>query len=170
MLPGIPAGGIKITVVGNQFEAIQQPNMYVYFEGKTYLSECRVVTNTEMTCYSPTIDDQDNSDQLKNLNADTPAFLEYGFKMDDVVEVRNLSNKDNHHPFEFYPNPVYLKFEENVKYFKSEYLTINGRNLDRACRESDIMVMVGNGVCNITSLTRQQLTCRPPVEATDANE
>lgn len=170
MVSGIPAGGIKITVVGNQFEAIQQPNMYVYYEGKTYLSECKVITNQEMTCYSPSIDDPDNLDQLKNLNADTPTELEYGFKMDDVIEVRNLSNKDNHHPFELYPNPVYLKFEENVKYFKSEYLTINGKNLDRACRESDVVVMVGNGICNITSLSRQQLTCRPPVEATDANE
>lgn len=167
---GIPAGGIKITVVGNQFEAIQQPNMYVYYEGKTYLSECKVVSNTEMYCYSPSIDDPDNSDQLNNLNADSPAYLEYGFKMDDVIEVRNLSNKDNHHPFELYPNPVYLSFEENVKYFKSEYLTINGRNLDRACRESDVVVMIGNGLCNITSLSRQQLTCRPPVEATDSNE
>lgn len=35
--------------------------------------------------------------------------------------------------------------------------------MDRACQESDVMVRIGNSLCNVTSLSRQQLTCRPPV-------
>jgi plexin A len=35
--------------------------------------------------------------------------------------------------------------------------------LDRACQESDVTVRIGNSLCNVTSLSRQQLTCRPPV-------
>lgn len=161
---GIPAGGIKISVTGNQFEYIQKPSMYVYYEDKMFLSQCEVLSNTEMVCNSPVIDADSNS-----LDPDKPELLEYGFLMDNVAGVQNLSAKHKNF-FEFYPNPVYLAFEENVKYYKSEYLTINGRNLDRACKESDVVVMIGNGICNITSLSRQQLTCRPPPEATDINE
>lgn len=163
---GIPSGGIKIDVIGNQFKYIQRPMMYVYYEQKMFLSVCNVTSNTEMVCDSPVID-ADNA----YLDSDRPLQLEYGFQMDDVVVVQNLSRRDNHNAFELYPNPIYTSFEENVKYYKSEYLTINGKNLDRACKESDVVVRIGAfGICNITSLSRQQLTCRPPLEATDSNE
>lgn len=29
---GIPAGGVKITVIGANFEAIRQPQIYVYYQ------------------------------------------------------------------------------------------------------------------------------------------
>ncbi|GAB0093919.1 Plexin_cytopl domain-containing protein [Sergentomyia squamirostris] len=157
---GIPAGGIKIAVTGENFGSIQKPQMYVYYEGKTFVSLCSILSDTEMICDSPVIEVEGTV-----LDADRPKLLEYGFHMDDVQNVQNLSSKFN--PFELYPNPEYLPFEENVKFYKSEYLNINGRNLDRACKESDVVVMIGSRLCNITSLSRQQLTCRPPIEATD---
>lgn len=161
---GIPAGGIKITVVGSGFDSIQSPSIYVYYQDKMFLSQCEIITMTEMLCDSPVIDVADGT-----LDPDKPLLLEYGFRMDDVLGVQNLTTKNLNH-FELYPNPVYTKFEEDVKYYKSEYLTINGRNLDRACKENDVIVMIGTGICNITSLSRQQLTCRPPIEAADSNE
>ncbi|XP_017126094.1 plexin-A2 [Drosophila elegans] len=157
---GIPAGGIRISVIGTQFTSIQTPNIYVVYNGEIYANQCRVQSDTEMECASPVID-VDN----KIIEAERPMLLEYGFLMDNVLRVQNLSKTHNNH-FELYPNPEYFVFEERVKYFKSEYLTINGRNLDRACKESDVEVKIGNGYCNITSLSRQQLTCRPPPEAT----
>lgn len=187
---GIPDGGIKITVIGNQFESVQQPSMYVYYENKTFLSQCEVITNTEMYCDSPLIE----LDSNVQIDADYPLHLEYGFKMDDVIGVQNLTlknyqnnnnnqnnqnnmqnnmqnniNSNHYNSFELYPNPEYSPFEESFKYH-NEYLTINGKNLDRACKESDVLVMIGDGICNITSLSRQQLTCRPPMEAPDSNE
>lgn len=56
--------------------------------------------------------------------------------MDDVPSVRNLSHSPNFPKFLLYPDPVYEKFDEEVKYYKSDYLTINGINLDRACQVS----------------------------------
>ncbi|KAM7341328.1 plexin A [Cochliomyia hominivorax] len=156
---GIPAGGIEITVTGTQFNYIQAPSMYVIYQNITYLSQCVVKTSTDMICDSPEIDTV-NSDLL---DAENPEKLEYGFLMDNVLQVQNLSHKHNNY-FELYPNPVYFNFEERVKYYKSEYLTINGRNLDRACKETDVQVFIGKKLCNITSLSRQQLTCRPPSE------
>ena len=161
-----------------------------------FLGQCQHISPSELLCDSPVID----ADSAQ-LSADAPAQLEYGFFMDHVTSVQNLtqqkfpvadkaetsadtssgfsfknfddkmasekSEKSFHataalRPFELYPNPVYLPFEENVKYYKSEYLTINGKHLDRACKESDVTVKIGDGICNITSLSRQQLTCRPP--------
>ncbi|XP_016996293.1 plexin-A2 isoform X1 [Drosophila takahashii] len=157
---GIPAGGIRISVIGTQFTSIQTPNIYVVYNGEIYASQCRVQSDTEMECASPVIEVDS-----KLIEAERPMLLEYGFLMDNVLRVQNLSKIHNNH-FELYPNPEYFIFEERVKYFKSEYLTINGRNLDRACKETDVEVKIGNGFCNITSLSRQQLTCRPPPEAT----
>lgn len=163
---GIPAGGIRIAVVGTQFHTIRKPRMYVYYQEKKFWSVCQVVSAVEMACDSPVIDAEHAV-----LDPDRPLLLEYGFQMDDVLAVQNLSRRGDHNAFELYPNPVYLSFEENLKFFfEREYLTINGKNLDRACKESDVTVRIGDGVCNITSLSRQQLTCRPPMEVTDSNE
>lgn len=160
---GIPAGGIRILVIGTQFTSIQSPNIYVVYNNEMYASPCRVQSDIEMECSSPVIDLDG-----KIIDAEKPILLEYGFLMDNVLRVQNLS-KINNNNFELYPNPEYFAFEEKIKYFKSEYLTINGRNLDRACKETDVEVRIGNGFCNITSLSRQQLTCRPPPEATATN-
>lgn len=81
--------------------------------------------------------------------------------MDDVQSVQNLTTKTGD-AFLLYPDPIYEKFDEEVKYYKSEYLTINGQNLDRACTELDVEVHIGESLCNVTSLSRHQLTCRPP--------
>jgi plexin A len=63
-----------------------------------------------------------------------------------------------------YRNPYYAPFtEENgIKYYRSEYLTINGKFLNGASQESDVTVWIGTSACNVTSLSRLQLTCRPP--------
>lgn len=37
-----------------------------------------------------------------------------------------------------------------------------GKNLDRASQEADVHVRIGTSFCNVTSLSRSQLTCRPP--------
>ncbi len=85
--------------------------------------------------------------------------------MDDVIATQNLS-KSQQQPFQLFPDPIYYEFSEK-KYFNNEYLTINGRNLDRACKESDVTVMIGSQICNITSLSRHQLTCKPPMDGLD---
>lgn len=154
---GIPAGGIKISVTGKHFQSIQKPQMYVFYEQKMFISECNVISNTSMICLSPVIE----ADEDK-LDADNPLKLEYGFRMDNVTRVQNLTENNQFLPFDLFPNPVFFPFDKEVKYYKSEYLNINGQNIDRACQESDVEVRIGTSFCNVTSLSRQQLTCRPP--------
>lgn len=212
---GIPAGGVKITVVGRNFKAIQQPSMYVYYDNRQFTSQCEILSDSEMVCNSPVVEMKElksdgpiamkltdgvsqnqplqslqnygnyrmneavalqlssqqqltNSTFIDDWEAGNIAIqLEYGFIMDDVVTTKNLSAAQK--PFELYRNPSYAKFDE-TKYYNSEYLTINGKNLDRACKESDVEVKIGEKMCNITSLSRHQLTCRPPADGIDDME
>ncbi|XP_066903023.1 plexin-A2 isoform X1 [Halyomorpha halys] len=155
---GIPAGGIRISVTGKNLNSVLNPRMYVFYEDKMYLSNCTAHSNTSMLCHSPKI----SIPKDMYIDAERPVNLEFGFKMDNVSRVQNLSAQHGH--FLLYPNPVYEKFDEEIKYYKSDYLTINGQHLDRACQELDVVVRIGSSYCNVTSLSRQQLTCRPPVE------
>lgn len=159
MPKGIPSGGIKIQIVGKNLASVQFPQMYVYHDNQIFIGRCAIGSNTQMICDSPAIDTDG-----RDLDSEKPLKLEYGFNMDDVLSVRNLSSKPSYGPFLLYPDPVYDKFDEDVKYYKSEYLTINGQNLDRASQETDVEVMIGTSYCNVTSLSRHQLTCRPPTQ------
>lgn len=82
-------------------------------------------SNTSMICNSPVIEADDSK-----LDADSPLKLEYGFRMDNVSGVQNLTtlNKD-FNPFFLYPNPIFVPFDKEVKYYKSEYLNINVSHL-----------------------------------------
>ena len=79
-----------------------------------------------MACDSPTIDVPEG----RIINSDSPDKLVYGFKMDNVMGVRNLTEKrgpkgeELFPEFHLFPNPIYESFEE-IKFYKSDYLTIN---------------------------------------------
>ena len=47
---------------------------------------------------------------------------------------------------------------------------INGKNLNRAASDSDMIVMIGTEICNVTSLSANQLTCKPPAEQPPVSE
>lgn len=158
---GIISGGVKIAITGNHFNSIQEPYFYVEHNGEVFTSLCEIASNKEMLCDSPAITG------VEALDDDKPLLLEYGLIMDEVLSVRNLSQRFT--KFELYRDPEYQSFDER-KYYNGDYLTINGRNLDRACKDSDVTVTIGSGICNITSLSRQQLTCRPPTEMSDDQE
>ncbi|KAL1449700.1 hypothetical protein WDU94_002183 [Cyamophila willieti] len=155
---GTPAGGTNINVVGKNLLYIKQPLIYVVYKDKRYVSGCEVMSNNYMKCTAPTITGTTGS-----INEEHPEQLEYGFEMDNVTSVQNLSKKLNS-PYLLYPDPIYEPFGEEIKYYKNDYLTINGQHLDRASQESDVVVRIGIGFCNVTSVSRQQLTCRPPAE------
>uniref|UniRef100_A0A8D8QDI4 Plexin-A1 n=2 Tax=Cacopsylla melanoneura TaxID=428564 RepID=A0A8D8QDI4_9HEMI len=155
---GTPAGGTNINVVGKNLLYIKQPLIYVVYKGKRYVSGCEVMSNNYMKCTAPTITGTSGP-----INEEHPEQVEYGFEMDNVTSVQNLSRKLNS-PYLLYPDPIYEPFGEEIKYYKNDYLTINGQHLDRASQESDVIVRIGIGYCNVTSVSRLQLTCRPPAE------
>lgn len=159
---GIPAGGIAVHVKGKNFTCIQEPKFYVVVDGVKYNSSCQVENAAEMSCLSPIVPEEKILPYRQGPNE--PVALDYGFFMDNVEGVHNLGSR-RHNPlpmFLMYSNPEYEPFPEEVKFYNSDYLTINGSNLDRASSEYDVMVRIGSGFCNVTSLSRTQLTCKPP--------
>lgn len=74
-----------------------------------------------MQCASPQIP---TANELV-IDPDQPLSLLYGFRMDNVSSVQNLSLKQGYPPFSLYPNPIYEPFDEEIKHYKSDYLTIN---------------------------------------------
>lgn len=159
---GIPAGGITIHVKGRNFMCIREPRFYVIADGLKHNGSCQVENATDMSCSSPYVPEERIS--LYRLSPEEPVELDYGFFMDNVEGVHNLATRRGVRlpMFLMHSNPEYKPFPEEIKYYKSDYLTINGSNLDRASSESDIMVRIGTGFCNVTSLSRTQLTCKPP--------
>lgn len=159
---GIPAGGITVHVKGKNFMCIQQPRFYVIVDGSKYNGSCSNVSAMEMYCSSPFVPEE--RVKVYRLSPEDPVELDYGFFMDNVEQVHNLATRRNNPlpMFLMYSNPEYKPFPEEIKFYKSDYLTINGSNLDRASSEYDIQVRIGNGFCNVTSLSRTQLTCKPP--------
>ena len=157
---GIPSGGINITVVGSNFNYILDPKMYVYYQGSRYNGPCTVEDNKKMFCQSPKID---APVAWRSIDNPEPIKLDFGFIMDDVTRVQNLSKILNSHVL-LYPDPEFNKFDEDegIKYYKSDYLTLNGKNLNRASKETDMIVKIGSKFCNVTSLSLNQLTCKPP--------
>ena len=157
---GIPSGGINITVVGANFNYIQDPEIYIIFQNKRYTGPCTVVDNKKMYCSSPKIDVPVT---WRNLDNPDPIRVDFGFNMDNVKRVQNLSRVLNSQVL-IYPDPEFELFrEENgIKYYKSDYLTLNGKNLNRASQETDMRVRIGSKYCNVTSLSLNQLTCKPP--------
>merc|ERR1719347_2219345 len=117
-----------------------------------------------MYCTSPTVETLDNSQWINRENPE-PIRLDYGFIMDNVKGVQNLSNHLKVSKFVYvYPDPEFSKFGDpnGVKLYKSDYLTLNGKNLNRASKESDFRVQIGTKLCNVTSVSLNQLTCKPP--------
>ncbi|XP_043223857.1 plexin-A2-like isoform X2 [Amphibalanus amphitrite] len=161
---GVPSGGVIITVRGENLLVVQRPRLAVQYAGDEFVSPCRVLGDELMECRSPAIPSHPRPQQIP---AQRPENLHYGFIMDDVRSVRNLSAASGVRRFQLYPDPVYSPFEDEdgVKYYKSDYLTINGRNLNLACRDSDVTVRIGTEFCNVTSLSLNQLTCKPPKKA-----
>ncbi|KFM60858.1 Plexin-A2, partial [Stegodyphus mimosarum] len=164
---GIPSGGISITVHGTNLNAVQQPMMYVLVDNQEYTSTCKAESSTEMKCWSPAV-----PPSKLDFSGDEAIELDFGFLMDNVEKVKNLSERPGFPKFYMYPDPLYYKFteENHIKYYKSDYLTINGQNLDRASQESDVLVRIGTSYCNVTSLSRSQLTCRPPTSQPHARD
>ncbi|XP_043221511.1 plexin-A2-like isoform X2 [Amphibalanus amphitrite] len=162
---GVPAGGITITVRGENLQYVREPRMAVQLEGAEYRSDpCKVINAGLMTCQSPVIS---GFPDPTGIDPEKPKLLNYGFLMDEVRSVRNLSSVSGNGFFQLFPDPVYKPFseEDGIKYYKSDYLTINGRNLNWACKDTDVTVRIGTGYCNVTSLSLSQLTCKPPKKA-----
>ncbi|KPM03170.1 plexin-A-like protein 3 [Sarcoptes scabiei] len=165
---GIPSGGFLVHIRGKNLNTVQKPQIYVEVDGSWFTSNCTVLNaeGTEMRCETPAV-------PLEHLHFTRQEFIEldYGFIMDNVQSVRSLTtqrsqnNRGQPFPkFRMYRLPDFHEFSEpdRIKYYRGEYLTINGNHLDSIIQSSDVTVWIGSERCNVTSFSQVQLTCRLP--------
>ncbi|XP_036358669.1 plexin-A1 isoform X4 [Octopus sinensis] len=151
-------GGIPMNVYGQNFSIIQQPQMIVWVRNKEYRGQdCSQMRDSHLICYFPNI-----TEPVTSGNINLPQRFSYGFHMDNVTNLLNLT--DYLGTVEVQDNPIFSKFTEKVKshLYTNEYLTINGQNLNKAVDEAHVSVRIGMGRCNVTSIASSQLTCQPP--------
>ncbi|XP_050411553.1 plexin-A4 isoform X3 [Patella vulgata] len=152
----IQAGGITITVYGENIDSVLSPTMVFPDEKNPIEAPCEVKTNTRMICQSPPVD---------MVTGEKYDEISFGFIMDGVEEVRNLTVQyDDYGTFQVFPNPIFTQFPNGVKSHqnKNEYLTIDGENINSAVQREDVKVKIGQEFCNVTSVAATQLTCTPP--------
>lgn len=84
-----------------------------------------------MKCRTPGIPFADLPSNV-SFSAESPLKLDFGFEMDKVSKFTSMTsvaseNGQSFPHFLMYPDPHYSQFEEenSVKYYKSDYLTIN---------------------------------------------
>lgn len=172
------SGGRMLTVHGRNLDTVGQPYIAALDDRGAGVgrSPCRVVSPTQMECPSPAIVSAAKlagpvtDGHLRLKDAGPPAketVVRVGFEMDNVVSVLNLAKfaPDVNSELIYVEDPVYYNFEHNEKSYKGDALVIEGFNLNGAAREEEVEVRIGDGRCNVTSLTQTQLLCIPPQTA-----
>ncbi|KRX43850.1 Plexin-A4 [Trichinella murrelli] len=167
----IVSGGVEVDVRGERFHLVQRMTMHFTLQDRqTSRSECTILTADQALCRTPALGPL--IDQHLYPQPDRPLLVDYGFSMDGVDSANNLSSKSGFRPFSVYPDPEFELFQSStggttgttlpVKYFKNDYLTINGNNIDLAVNERDVRIYVGAELCNLTALASRAVTCKPP--------
>lgn len=122
---GIPSGGIRIFVKGSNLKSVKSPKFFVEVAGERYTSACLADTDSFMKCKSPSVP----IDKLNFADSDEYVELHYGFIMDNVLSVQELTKRRGNPfaRFRMFRNPEIHRFNEpeRIKYYKSDYLTIN---------------------------------------------
>ena len=102
------------------------------------------------------------------MDEDSGLNLDYGFLLDNVTSTRSLHgrNPNRFQPFRLLPSPEFHPFpeEEATRHLKSDFLLIDGANVDKAVQEFDVIVRIGQQFCDVISVFKTQLACKPPPE------
>uniref|UniRef100_A0A667WXB0 Plexin-B1 n=1 Tax=Myripristis murdjan TaxID=586833 RepID=A0A667WXB0_9TELE len=154
-------GGRLIYVWGHNLDVVQEPRMVVTvspFEEKTSLvrpftERCEVNSSSLIQCRSPMVDSSVWGSKV------TVEFLLDNLRFD--------FNNLNPQSFTYEPNPILrpLNQQEPLKVYRynpGSFIQLEGENLDLAITKEEVVVMVGEGLCAVKTLTKNHLYCEPP--------
>uniref|UniRef100_A0A8C7N2N5 Plexin-B1 n=1 Tax=Oncorhynchus kisutch TaxID=8019 RepID=A0A8C7N2N5_ONCKI len=168
-------GGRLIFVSGHNLDVVQQPNMLVTVfpwesipqrrrrrsggerEHETedkYMERCEVNSSTLILCRSPALEPSVWGSQV-----------DVAFLLDNLRFPFGAISPQG--AFSYEPNPVLhpLNQQEPLKpyrYNPGSFIQLEGENLDLAISKEEVVVLVGEGVCAVKTLTRNHLYCEPP--------
>uniref|UniRef100_A0A671TN90 Plexin b1b n=1 Tax=Sparus aurata TaxID=8175 RepID=A0A671TN90_SPAAU len=120
---------------------------------KQFTERCEVNSSTLILCRSPMVD-----------------ISIWGSKVTVEFLLDNLRfdfSRLNPQTFSYEPNPVLRPLNQQdplkvYRYNPGSFIQLEGENLDLAITKDEVVVLVGEGVCAVKTLTANHLYCEPP--------
>ncbi|CAB1354237.1 unnamed protein product, partial [Coregonus sp. 'balchen'] len=121
---------------------------------KQYIERCEVNSSSLILCRSPAVEPSVWGSRV-----------DVAFLLDNLVFPFGAVSPQG--AFSYEPNPVLhpLNQQEPLKpyrYNPGSFIQLEGENLDLAISKEEVVVLVGEGVCSVKTLTRNHLYCEPP--------
>uniref|UniRef100_A0A667XCA5 Plexin-B1 n=1 Tax=Myripristis murdjan TaxID=586833 RepID=A0A667XCA5_9TELE len=118
-----------------------------------FTERCEVNSSSLIQCRSPMVDSSVWGSKV------TVEFLLDNLRFD--------FNNLNPQSFTYEPNPILrpLNQQEPLKVYRynpGSFIQLEGENLDLAITKEEVVVMVGEGLCAVKTLTKNHLYCEPP--------
>uniref|UniRef100_M4A0P2 Plexin-B1 n=1 Tax=Xiphophorus maculatus TaxID=8083 RepID=M4A0P2_XIPMA len=164
------SGGRLVSVSGHNLDVVQKPHMVVNVFSTTSISQtpflkrpcfslpqilelCEVTNSSLILCRSPIV----NSSILDSS-------VSVQFLLDSLCF--NFSSVSSQ-AFTYQPNPVLKPLNQQdplkaYRYNPGSFIQLEGDNLDLAITKEEVVVLIGEGVCAVKTLTRNHLYCEPP--------
>ncbi|KAM8914803.1 plexin-B1 isoform 2-T2 [Spinachia spinachia] len=122
---------------------------------KQFTERCEVNSSSLILCRSPMVDSSVRESKV------TTEFLLDNLRFD--------FSSVNSQTFSYEPNPVLLPLNQQdplkaYRYNPGSFIQLEGEDLDLAITKDEVVVLVGEGVCAVKTLTRNHLYCEPPPE------
>lgn len=157
----IVSGGTTLTIMGTSLDVVEKPEFIVKTPTGYISSFCKAKNQYMVHCTIPSLLEH-------NLNATNPLpeQVAYGFIMDGVSVLRNISQQAQFGPMFFYPDPIVEIFTEEdpvAKFEENRMLRIEGLFPTAEALKSELYIYVGNTPCQNTVVTRTTLDCEPPM-------
>nr|KAG5704612.1 hypothetical protein BaRGS_031876 [Batillaria attramentaria] len=168
----ILSGGTYITVMGEGLNLIQNPSFFVTYGGKFFSAPCNLDNPITMECEVPEMAGSIASAGV-NVTETSPLEVHYGFNMDGVMTLKNVSHRSNFGPLLLFPNPQIMAFpgDDQTKQFgDQDMLVIKGRFRIISNLMASVSVLVGNEKCEEVGATDTAITCRPPPSTPDGTD
>uniref|UniRef100_H3CH74 Plexin B1 n=1 Tax=Tetraodon nigroviridis TaxID=99883 RepID=H3CH74_TETNG len=163
------SGGRFIYVSGHNLDVVQEPRMVVTVSSQLVnqrggrRGRSMVPKNSgcpenrhcsvRMLCRSPSVDSSAMGSKvtveslLDNLRFDFSSLSPQPFTYEPNPNLRPLNQQD---PLKAY------------RYNPGSFIQLEGENLDLAITKDEVVVLIGEGVCAVKTLTRNHLYCEPP--------
>lgn len=168
----ILSGGTYIHVVGARLNLIQKPTFFVTYGGKFFTAPCAFENPLTMMCKVPEMAPMVASLGV-NVTETSPLEVHYGFNMDGVTTLKNVSHQSSFGPLLLFPNPQIFPFpgdDQTKQFIERDLLVIKGRFRIINILMASVLVLVGNVKCENVAATDTALTCEPPSNAPDGTD
>ncbi|KAH3707379.1 hypothetical protein DPMN_066783, partial [Dreissena polymorpha] len=148
------SGGCHIGFPGTYLDSVKHPRLVVYLDNNNKLesdcsssgTECSPTGDRVLCCKTPHIS-----------SMTTDMTLNFGFKLDGIVNYTNISNFH----FVAFKDPVVNRNIETKlsNTFDNGLIEVTGERLNSACNDTDIKITVGEIPCPIESRSDTKITC-----------